>query len=171
MGELRWAADSLPSSLAVSWDVVVASDVVIHASRPGDRRPGGLDSSTDMHLRDLKQTAAMLLDPRGFPSRFILTFEPRDRLGGGHLSEGMLSAAKAAGLTCLEQRQRRLDGQFREEWQTDVYVFGLAFADEIERSRDSQAVAANGVLQKAVDVSCVLTRAQSPCSYKRCPCV
>jgi hypothetical protein len=30
---------------------------------------------------------------------------------------------------------------------------------------------ANGVLHKAVDVSRVLTRAQSPCSYKRCPYV
>ena len=43
--------------------------------------------------------------------------------------------------------------------------------DPKEAGRLRQAQEANGVLQKAVDVSSVLTRAQSPCSYKRCPCV
>ena len=120
---LRWGADRVRSSgLAAAWDVVVAADAVFHAHRPDERRDTGRAPShaTTTMISDLLETAAALLDTGG---HLVLSVEPRDHLGDGLLTASLFAVAAASGLRCVEARPRRLDGQLRPEWQTDVYVF------------------------------------------------
>ena len=125
--ELRWRAPSaLKASLRGSFDVVLASDALFDTRPPGDvgARSGAPDERTAEHIDHFFGTCAALLaaDARA-GGQVVLSFEPRDRLGGGLLRECALAAAKTAGLRCTLCVERRLDGKARADWQTDLLVF------------------------------------------------
>ena len=128
--ELLWG-EPLRCDLKHAFDLVVATDAIFSAQPPADggRSRLGSDPETAAQVEALVHTATGLLDPSASPAaRLVLTAEPRDRLKAPSADplRGLLPrAAEAAGLRCLEHRERRLTGQLRPEWETDVAVFEL----------------------------------------------
>ncbi len=125
---LLWGA-ALPAALVGAFDSVVAADAVFSATPPnhGSSRLG-TDPQTLRHIHALMATSAALLDPAAAPpARLILTAEPRDRLkpAAADPLRQSVPAAEAAGLRCVERRERRLTGQLQPEWLTDVVIFEL----------------------------------------------
>ena len=107
---LRWGGE-LDAGLRGAFDVVVASDALFDCN---------VGRSATAECDAFFATAQALLANDG---RAVLSVEPRDRLAGGSLQRRILAAAEAAGLACVERRERRLDGTVRPEWETDAYVF------------------------------------------------
>jgi hypothetical protein len=107
---LRWGGE-LDAGLRGAFDVVVASDALFDCN---------VGRSATAECDSFFATAQALLANDG---RIVLSVEPRDRLAGGSLQRRILAAAEAAGLACVERRERRLDGTVRPEWETDAYVF------------------------------------------------
>ena len=107
---LRWGGE-LDAGLRGAFDVVVASDALFDCN---------VGRSATAECDSFFETAQALLANDG---RAVLSVEPRDRLAGGSLQRRILAAAEAAGLECIERRERRLDGTVRPEWETDAYVF------------------------------------------------
>lgn len=118
---LWWGRE--PEPLAASFDLVLGSDLVMDTRLPDSSSRLRDDHATSARLASLFRTAAALLDPASSGSRVVLAVEPRDRLAAGWLRREMLAAAAAAGLVCVECRERRLDGVARPEWEVDVYVW------------------------------------------------
>lgn len=84
-----------------------------------------VDEHTAAQLTALCSSIHGLLVPSP-QSRAVLAYEPRDAFGGSVLLNALLDTAAKVGLELIEQNRRRLDGQQRPDWQTDIYVFRLA---------------------------------------------
>lgn len=121
--ELRWG-EALEPDLARSFDLVVAADTIFDCRPPvaGQSRGAPSDEGNRAQLDNFFRTAAALLDRGG---RLVLASEPRDALGFGLMRQRIVEAAAAAGLGCVERHERRLLGQARPEWETDLHVFAL----------------------------------------------
>ena len=121
---LRWGHD-VPAHLAARFDLVVCADGVFAAEPPSARGSSrvGLGVATESQIRNLLATAAALLCPGG---RMVFTAEPRDRLKPSSADpvRRLASVAEAtAGLHLVEWRERRLTGEQRPEWETDLLEF------------------------------------------------
>lgn len=123
---LLWGHD-VPAHLAARFDLVVCADGVFAAEPPIARGSSrvGLGVETESQIRSLLATAAALLCPGG---RLVLTAEPRDRLKPPSADpiRRLASIAEAvAGLHLVEWRERRLTGETRPEWETDLLEFEM----------------------------------------------
>ena len=121
---LRWGHD-VPAHLAARFDLFVCADGIFAAEPPSARGSSrvGLGVETESQIRNLLATAAALLCPGG---RMVLTAEPRDRLKPPSADpiRRLASVAEAtAGLHLVEWRERRLTGEQRPEWETDLLEF------------------------------------------------